>query len=62
MPTTRHLYTLGEVKSILAKIHGMRKQAVEVHNNEKLQIIDLAEYTDAIEVKEDHFLFQVTME
>lgn len=58
MPETRIVYTLGEIKALLARIHRTSSVNVEILDDSKLSY-ELYPFGD-IEVTDDSYLFVVT--
>ena len=57
MATTRKIYTLDEVRSILAEMNKAEIEHVEIYENNKLS---MGGYGFDYPVEGDNFLFQVT--
>ena len=60
MPTKRILYTLLEIKSLLARIHQVKIENVEVFENETLFFDDYHLQGGDLKVENNTFLFQIT--
>jgi hypothetical protein len=59
MPVNRKLYTVGEMKELLAKKNKVPIKNVSVYDNATLHYN--IEFGEEIELGNDHFLFQINM-
>jgi hypothetical protein len=57
LPTIRKLYTLQEVKELLAKKNNVHEKDVDVFENRTIEISDIL--GNSYEVEDNSYLFQV---
>jgi hypothetical protein len=56
MPTNRIIYTLQDIKILLARIHHVKKEAVDVYEGNKIEL-DCGQ--GRFEIHENSYLFQL---
>jgi pantothenate synthetase len=61
VPTNRVLYTIGDIKNVLAKLEGVTPDSVEVFEPNTLARVDFSQDFDSYpkNMSDDHYLFQV---